>query len=330
MDFILPFTIKPSEDKISYRQKIFFIGSCFTEEIGNHFKKLKFDVLQNPNGILYDPRSIAYALSSYVENKKYAAQDLFSQDEIWHSWQHHSVFSGRKKDEVINNINSSQSAAHIFLQNTSWLVITLGTSYSYRLKSNSEFVANCHKAPSSLFDKMLTPFEEIELQISTAIHNLQLFNPNIKIIFTISPVRHIRDGIIENNRSKARLIEAVHSIIEKNENVFYFPAYELVIDVLRDYRFYKEDLVHANETAINYVFESFCKTWLSEDTKKLVTELKTLLSAMNHKPFQKESAAHKKFLETQLERAKKMVALNTGIDLSKEINYFSGNITESL
>ncbi len=324
MDFILPFTIKPSADKISYGQKIFFIGSCFTEEIGNRFKKLKFDVLQNPNGILYDPRSIAYALSSYVENKKYQEQDLFSQDELWHSWQHHSVFSGMNKEEVINNINRSQSAAHNFLRNASWLIITLGTSYSYRLKSNSEFVANCHKAPSSIFDKILTALEEIQLQISTAIQNLQLFNPGLKIIFTISPVRHIRDGIIENNRSKARLIEVVHAIIEKNKNTFYFPAYELVIDVLRDYRFYKEDMVHANETAVNYVFESFCKTLLSEDAKKLVTELKTLLSAMNHKPFQNESAAHKKFLETQLEKAKKIKGLNPGIDLSKEINYFSG------
>ncbi len=325
MDFILPFNIKPSENKISYGQKILFIGSCFTEEIGNHFEKLKFDVLQNPNGILYDLRSIAHALTSYVENKQYQEQDLFSQNEIWHSWQHHSAFSGMKKVEVISNINRSQSAAHIFLKDASWLLITLGTSYSYRLKSNSEFVANCHKVPSSFFDKILTPLEEIQLQISTAIRDVQLFNPNLKIIFTISPVRHIRDGIIENNRSKARLIEAVHSMIEKNKNVFYFPAYELVIDVLRDYRFYKEDMVHANATAVNYVFESFCKTWLSEDAKKMASELKTLLYAMNHKPFQKESAAHKKFLETQLERAKKIDSLNAGIDLSEEINYFSGN-----
>ncbi len=324
MDFILPFNIKPSEDKISYGQKIFFIGSCFTEEIGNHFNKLKFDVLQNPNGILYDPRSIAYAITLYVQNKQYRRQDLFLHDELWHSWQHHSVFSGMNKDDVIANINTSQSAGHSFIQKASWLIITLGTSYSYRLKSNGEFVANCHKAPSSFFDKMLTPLEEIELQISSAIKDVQLFNPNLKIIFTISPVRHIGDGIIENSRSKARLIEAVHSIIEKNKNVFYFPAYELVIDVLRDYRFYKEDMVHANETAVNYVFESFCKTLLSEDAKKLVTELKTLLSAMNHKPFQKESAAHKKFLETQLEKAKNIKGLNPDIDLSKEINYFSG------
>ncbi len=323
MEFILPFQIEPSKDKVSYNQKILFLGSCFTEEIGNHFKNLKFNVLQNPNGILYDPISISSALASYIENKQYIAEELFFHDELWHSWQHHSEFSGIDETTVLQKMNQSQSQANIFLKTASWLVITLGTSYHYQLKSNKEPVANCHKTAASFFDKGLISIDAIYSKLSGVIKNLQLYNPDIKIIFTISPVRHVRDGIIENNRSKARLIEATHSIVEQSDNVFYFPAYELVIDVLRDYRFYKSDMVHANEIAVNYVFETFCNTYLDEAAKKLISELKPLLNAMNHRPFQKDSAAHKEFLKTQLERARKISQAHPIIDLSKEIKYFS-------
>ncbi len=325
MEFILPFQIDPSPHKISYDQKIFFLGSCFTEEIGNNFKNLKFDVLQNPNGILYDPVSISSSLSSYIENKQFADDDLFLHDEIWHSWQHHSAFSGLDKDTVLKNINESQSHANSFLKTTSWLVITLGTSFHYLLKDNNEPVANCHKAPANYFDKRLISIDDIYSSLSTAIKKLRLYNPGINIIFTISPVRHVRDGVTENNRSKARLIEAVHSIVENNNSVFYFPAYELVIDVLRDYRFYKSDMVHANEMAVNYVFEIFCNTYLDDPAKKLIIELKSLVNAMNHRPFQKESVAHKNFLKKQLEIARKIIAANPTINLTKEIDYFSCN-----
>ncbi len=260
MEFVLPFHIAPSAFKISYADKIFFIGSCFSEEIGERFTYLKFNVLQNPNGILYDPLSISYALNSYIENKKFNDDDLFSNGDLWHSWHHHSVFSGMEKDVVLQKINQSQSAANSFLKNASCVIVTLGTAYNYQLKRNKESVSNCHKAPASLFKKNLMETAEIIACLSSTIKNLQAYNPDVTIIFTISPVRHVRDGVIENNRSKARLIDAVHSIKENNEHVLYFPAYELVIDVLRDYRFYKSDLVHANEAAVQYVFESFCNT----------------------------------------------------------------------
>ncbi len=326
MEFILPFHIEPSRNKISHDQKILFMGSCFTEEIGNHFKNLKFDVLRNPNGILYDPRSVTYALNSYIENKQYHEEDLFFQNELWHSWQHHSRWSGINKKEVLDKINRSQSAANIFLQKASWLIITPGTSYSYQLKNNESFVANCHKSPGSFFSKNLISIEEIYSQLLLTVQHLQEFNPNLKIIFTISPVRHVKDGIIENNRSKARLIEAVHSIAEEHDHVFYFPAYEIVIDILRDYRFYKSDMVHANEMAVNYVFERFCNAYLDEPAKKLVDELKALLNAMNHKPFHKEGDAHKKFLKTHLEKTQKIIEAKPGVDLTNELKYFSGGL----
>ncbi|MDQ6763227.1 MAG: GSCFA domain-containing protein, partial [Bacteroidota bacterium] len=270
MEFILPFHIPVPDYKISYADKIFLIGSCFSEEIGEHLANLKFNVLQNPNGILYDPLSISYALNSYVDNKRYDECGLFSTDDLWHSWHHHSVFSGTDKHEVLQKINQSQSRANAFLKNAACVIITLGTAYNYQLKSNNEFIGNCHKAPASLFQKNLMETVEIISRLSQAIKNLQSYNPGVTIIFTISPVRHVRDGVIENNRSKARLIDAVHSIKENNDRILYFPAYELVIDILRDYRFYKSDLVHANELAVQYVFESFCNTFFNEATTKLM------------------------------------------------------------
>lgn len=323
MNLLLPFQVTPSPLKISYADKILFIGSCFTEEIGKQMKDLKFDVLQNPNGILYDPLSISAALTSYIDNKQFKEDDLFLLNELWHSWQHHSVFSGIDKEKVLQNINHSQQEAHQFLKNASWLIITAGTAFNYHLTVSGEPVANCHKAPSNFFEKKFISIEDIISQLSTTVTKLQSFNPNLKIIFTISPVRHVRDGVIENNRSKARLIEAVHFIKEKYEKVFYFPAYELIIDVLRDYRFYKNDLVHPTETATDFVFENFCNAYVDEPGKKLLKEIKNIVSAMNHKPFQKESDAYKKFMAVQLEKIKMIAAKIPSVDFTNEEKYFS-------
>lgn len=323
MEFLLPFHVTPSSHKITYADKIIFIGSCFTEEIGKMMKELKFNVSQNPNGILYDPLSIASALDSYIENKQYKETDLFLLNEIWHSWQHHSVFSGMNKENVLENINRSQSEAHQFLKEASWLIITLGTSYNYQLKKSLQPVANCHKAPQDFFEKKLLSIEEITSHLSNVISNLQSCNSNLKIILTVSPVRHVRDGVVENNRSKARLIEAVHSIKENYKNVFYFPAYELIIDVLRDYRFYKSDLVHPTETATGFVFENFCNAFVDEREKKLLEEIKSVVAAMNHKPFHKQSAAHKKFMKVQLEKINAIKANYPLIDFTNEEKFFS-------
>ena len=286
-------------------------------------KDLKFDVLQNPNGILYDPLSSALALDSYMESKQYKENDLFLLNELWHSWQHHSAFSGMDREAVLQNINQSQIKAHQFLEDASWLVITLGTAYNYQLKNSGEPVANCHKAPQNSFAKKLLPIEEIILRLTDVIIKLQSFNSGLKIIFTVSPVRHIRDGVIGNNRSKARLIEAAHSIKESFQQVFYFPAYELIIDVLRDYRFYKNDLVHPADTATAFVFEKFCNAFVDEPGKKLSEEIKSIITAMNHRPFQKDSAAHKKFQNTQLEKIKVIKARLPLIDFSNEEKFFS-------
>ncbi|MEO9005154.1 MAG: GSCFA domain-containing protein [Ginsengibacter sp.] len=323
MEFILPFQLPPYPFRISYTDKILLIGSCFSEEIGNKMSGLKFNILQNPNGILYDPLSISEALTSYIDNKPIIDNDLFELNGLWHSWKHHSVFSGLKKGEVLSKLNQSQSAANRFLANANLLIITLGTSYQYHLKQNDQPVANCHKAPSSFFRKILLAIDEITFALLEVLDKIKIFNPHVKIIFTISPVKHVKDGLIENNRSKSRLIEAAHTVIKNKENCFYFPSYELVTDVLRDYRFYKSDLVHPNEIAINFVFEKFCDSLLDDANRKTLEKIQNIMSAVNHRPFLKESDAHQKFIQAQLLNIQKIEKEYPFIDLSVEKKYFS-------
>jgi hypothetical protein len=322
MEFFLPFQTRSFPFKISYTDKILFIGSCFSEEIGNKMMDLKFDVLQNPNGILYDPISISDALFSYIENEAFDEKNLFELNGLWHSWKHHSAFSGVKKKDVLRTINNSIHQAHSFLKQTKILIITFGTAFNYQLKEGFKNVANCHKAPGNLFIKTLLPVEQIKADLSSAITALETFNPGLKIIVTVSPVKHVKDGVVENNRSKARLLEAAHLICDEKENVFYFPSYELVNDVLRDYRFYKKDLVHPNETAIDFVFEKFSHSFFGDVTKEAMKEIEKIISAMKHKPFIKESEAHQKFISSQIQNIGKIENAYSYIDLSKEKEFF--------
>jgi len=331
MQFQLPIQIKSPETRINYRDKIFLTGSCFTEHIGNSLSELKFPILQNPNGILFDPRSVCESLLSYTGNKRYKKDDLFYSNEVWKSWEHHSRFSNIHADDCLASINESQQAANFFLKDSDWLIITLGSSFSYRLtkealaagKEPGEGVANCHRAPSQWFDKHLLSVAETSSLLETSYHRLKQFNPKLKIIFTISPVRHIRDGVIENNRSKARLIEVVHDIINKFPGLYYFPAYELVIDVLRDYRFYDIDMVHPNYPATEFVMEKFREYFIDEESQQLMDEIRKIVIARKHKAFQPGTNAHKTFLRAHLEKTKELQSKYSFLDLSEEINYFT-------
>ena len=330
MQFQLPIQIKSPEKQINYRDKILLTGSCFTEHIGNSLGELKFPVLQNPNGILFDPRSVCNSIISYIENKKYNKEDLFLLNEVWNSWEHHSRFSNINAGECLKSINESQQRAHNFLKEADWLIITLGSSFSYRLTNeathgglqNNDGVANCHRAPSQWFNKDLLSIEETISLLDKAYHRLQQFNPKLKIIFTISPVRHIRDGVIENNRSKARLIESVHHMVNKFPGLYYFPAYELVIDVLRDYRFYDIDMVHPNYPATEFVMEKFNESFIDEKSLQLMEEIKKIVIARKHKPFQPETNSHKAFLKAHLDKTKELQSKFDFINFKEEIEYF--------
>jgi hypothetical protein len=230
-------------------------------------------------------------------------------------------------------MNASKIQAHDFLKKAHWVIITLGSSFSYRLTEQATFlqgsgphreVSNCHRAPAQWFKKRLMPVEETAALLDEMIHRLRLFNMDIRIIFTISPVRHIRDGVVENNRSKARLIEVVHALLDKYDHIYYFPAYEIVIDVLRDYRFYDIDMVHPNYLATTYVWEQFSRHFIQEETRDIMEEVSKLTTARRHQAFHPDTKAHRQFLNHQLERAKQLGKQYPFLDLRDEILYFSG------
>ena len=322
MKWMADIDIKGPANKINYNHSLFLIGSCFTEHIGNRMADYKFPVLQNPNGILFDPISVCYSLQSYINAKFYTAEDLFYLNDLWQSWQHHSMFSGMDQQAVLNTINKFQQQAHQFLRKANWMIITLGSSFSYKLVDGGTPVANCHRAPSQWFNKHLIEISEITNKLDDTIIQLKAFNPGLKIIFTISPVRHLRDGVIDNNRSKARLIEAVHQIEQQFEHCYYFPAYELVIDVLRDYRFYDIDLAHPNYAATEFVFEKFKEHYIENKSLELMDDIKKMVNAYRHRPFNPLTNSHQSFLNASLAKARQLQKQLPHLDFSEQINYF--------
>lgn len=322
MEFRAAFTPRPFSTTIRYGQSLLLAGSCFTENIGDKLRHHKFSVLDNPHGILFNPASIARALTTYIENKRYTRDDLFQHNELWGSWDHHTRFSDLTPEGTLQKINSAQEEAHQFLQKTDWVLLTLGSAFVYQLP-DQRIVANCHKVPTDRFHRRLLAVEEILSVLDNLIHRLLMFNPGLNIIFTISPVRHLREGFIENNRSKAALIQAVHHLVDKFNRLFYFPAYELVIDDLRDYRFFAEDMAHPNYLATNYVWDKFVATCMDTATAAVMKEVYALRAALLHKPFNPHSAAHQKFLAVHLEKTKVLQAAHPELNFEQELAYFS-------
>lgn len=328
MKFRFEFEPKKLPEPITHRHKILLVGSCFTENIGSKLDNYKFTTLQNPNGILFNPVSVAEALTAYVENTSVSEDDLFFYNDAWHSWKHHSRFSGLTPTDALANINASTAAAHRFLKDADFVFLTLGSAWIYTLTNKAPkatpgaVAANNHKAPADWFQRRLMTVEEVLRILDNVIHRLFLFNPKLKIIFTISPVRHLREGAVENNRSKAVLIGAVHHLVDKFDRLYYFPAYELVIDDLRDYRFYAEDLVHPNYFATQYVWEKFVGACIDEKTKALVEEIYAINLAYKHKPFNPQSAQHKTFLNSFYERTLRLQQENPFLNFEKELGYF--------
>jgi hypothetical protein len=329
MKFHFEFDIKKLQPGITHHDPLLLMGSCFTENIGEKLRRHKFNVLENPNGILFNPVSVAEALTGYVENNPVSGNDLFYLNEAWHSWKHHSRFSAVTTEDAVARINASTQAAHGFLKHASYVVITLGSAWIYKLTEKApgyaegKIAANNHKAPADWFQRKLMTTEEVLRVLDNCLHRIFLFNPDAKIIFTISPVRHLREGVVENNRSKAVLIQAVHHLVEKFDRLYYFPAYELVIDDLRDYRFYAEDLVHPNYFATRYVWEKLVDACMDEKTKQLMEEIAAINLGYQHKPFNAASEQHMKFLRTFYNRTSTLREQHPYLDLHRELNYFS-------
>jgi hypothetical protein len=317
MQFRTELLIPNSLFKIEHHHALFFIGSCFAENIAEKTKSLLFNTLINPHGILYNPKSIALALEDYCLNKQYTKDDLFFHENLWHSWNHHSRFSDVDINVCLNNINKEITTAHEFLKQTNYLFITLGSAFVYNYTEKNIYVGNCHKLPNKKFTKELLSIQTIINDLTLSIKTIKKLNSEIKIIFTISPVRYIRYGIIENNLSKARLIEAVHQLCNTIENCFYFPAYELVIDDLRDYRFFKEDLVHPNDFAINYVWEKLSNAYFSNQCLNIIKEIEEIIKSENHRPMNVNSESYLLFKKALAEKKNKLQMLYPYIKFNK-------------
>lgn len=331
MQWHLPISINAPDRKIAYQDKLLLTGSCFTEHIGKGLSDLKFDVLQNPHGILFGVDAICQSLEDYLSVKKYTTQDLFHLNGVWNCWNHHSVFSDTMPDRALEKINNSITNASNFLKQSDHIVLTLGSSFCYRLTAEAQLaskkeggsVANCHRAPALWFTKELLPVEWMVERLGTCISKLRELNPSLQVILTVSPVRHIRDGVQENNRSKARLFETIQRLEEKGFPIYYFPAFEIVVDVLRDYRFYDIDLVHPNFAATDYVIEQFMKNCVDSSSQELANEIKKLRTAFRHRPQHGGTTQHKEFLNQMFQKAAQLQSAYSFLDFSAELSYFS-------
>lgn len=322
MDLTLQPNIQPLAHPITYKDGILLIGSCFTEHISDRLQQHKFNVLSNPDGILFNPLSVAHSLDSYLAKKQYTTNDLFYLNELWNSWHHHTRFSNIAQAAALEGINQSQQVAGTFIKHAGWVIITLGSAFQYYLKDKNLPVANNHRAPAQWFEKRLLSISEITAALKNTMEKLFSVNPHVQVLLTISPVRHIRDGVVDNNRSKARLIEATHTLCGQLDRVHYFPAYELIIDVLRDYRFYDIDFVHPNYLATTFVWEQFVKTCIDPSAKEVMEQVHEIMVARGHKARFPQTEAHQKFRQSHATKARELMHKYPYLDLKEELNYF--------
>ena len=293
-------------NQIDYNSKVLLLGSCFSENIGEKFEYFKFQQLQNPFGILFHPLAIETLVTNAINKKEYTKDDLFFHNEQWHCFDVHSRYSHSSQEELLEGLNKSIATTYQCLTEASHVIITLGTAWMYRFIETDQPVANCHKIPQKKFLKELLSVSQISEALDAIMSLIKSVNSNVSFIFTVSPVRHTKDGFIENTKSKAHLITAIHQIVDDRNGNYYFPSYEIMMDELRDYRFYSEDMLHPNQTAITYIWERFQQVWMTNDTQSTLKVVADIQKGMTHRPFNPKSEAHQAFLQ-QLEHKKTLV-----------------------
>ena len=284
--------------KIHLKGRILTLGSCFAENIGQKLVENKFITLCNPFGIVYNPISISSCIDRIVHKGYIKTKELQLCQDYYCHMDFHSQFNTIDKQTTFEAINKAIESTFSFVdQGLDWLIVSLGTAYAYKHLESNQIVNNCHKFPSNKFERFLLDTDQILSSLSHSIQKLSIQNPDLKVIITVSPIRHIRDGLKANLRSKSRLIEAAHLLSEKVDQCFYFPAYEILIEELRDYRWYKEDLIHPNDQAVEYVWQQFMSFAFDEESKVLTKKMTALIKNLNHKAFLAESSQYKSFLD---------------------------------
>ncbi len=316
MNFRTQIKLQKETNKIDYNSKIILIGSCFSDNISAKFNFLRFKNNSNPFGIIFQPKAIEILILKSLENELFTEEDLVFNNERWHCLDVHSDFSNSDKNSILTNLNSVLKQFKIQLLEASHIIITLGTSWVYRYLKTDTIVANCHKIPQKEFQKELLSVTEITNSLENIMQKIKRLNSNCNVLFTLSPVRHLKDGFIENQQSKAHLLTAIHQAVKANNNVFYFPSYEIMLDDLRDYRFYKKDMLHPNQTAIDYIWNKFSEVWINENTKSIMQQVIEIQNSLNHKPFNENSKLHQEFLRL-LQIKMNNLKHDFGIDFAK-------------
>ncbi|MCT4613327.1 MAG: GSCFA domain-containing protein [Marinifilaceae bacterium] len=297
-------TIVELEDynlSISHKNKIITMGSCFAENIGGRLTDNRFDICINPFGILYNPASIAKSIDFLIDNKEFSSSDFQFNNGIYSCFDLHGKFSGIDIDKCIEVANNSIAEGRDYLQKSDVFIITFGTSWVYQLSDNNQIVSNCHKFPSKIFKRIRLTKDQIVNTYNQLNKKIRQINPNIQIIFTVSPIRHWKDGANGNQLSKAELLLAIEQICKENENAAYFPSYEIIMDELRDYRFYNEDMIHVSDTAVDYIWQRFSDAFFGNEAKELNKRINKIVKALNHRPVNPNTEQHTKF-KMNLER----------------------------
>lgn len=297
MQFSTPIPISKYSNAIDYHSKLISIGSCFAENIGEKFNYFKFQNTVNPFGIIFNPVSLEKIISRCVSKTYFTENDIFFHNDLWHCFEVHSELSNLDKNELLAQLNNLIDVTNKHISKATHVLITLGTSWVYKLKSTNEIVANCHKVPQKEFEKELLSTEQIEQSLQNIISNITSVNTNAKFIFTVSPVRHSKDGFFENNVSKAHLLSAVFKTVNRQQTTAnYFPSYEIMMDELRDYRFYANDMLHPSQQAIDFIWIKFFENYVNEKEFQTMQEICNIQKGLQHRPFNPNTPANQQFL----------------------------------
>jgi hypothetical protein len=310
MQFRTKIPIPQSDFKIDYNSKIVSLGSCFAENMAVKFDYFKFQNICNPFGIIFNPVSIEKIIHKAVNQELFTEKDIFFHNERWHCFDVHSDLNHSNKEVFLENINAILQETNNHIAKSTHIIITYGTSWVYRNLESNGIVANCHKVPQKEFKKEILSIETIEKSIQNTIELIKKINPNCNFIFTVSPVRHLKDGLVENQLSKAHLLSAIYQILQSEicnlKSAIYFPSYEIMMDELRDYRFYAEDMLHPSKVAIDYIWERFSKTTISEESHSIMEDVETIQKGLSHRPFNPNSESHQQFLSNLQDKMAKL------------------------
>ena len=319
MNFSTPVELPSDLPRFTQADELLLMGSCFATNIGALLADARFRPDVNPFGVLYNPLSVSTALRELVTGRLYKEEDLFFFRECWHSPMHHGSFSAFTPEETLHAINSRLHHAYKKLPELNWLMVTMGTAYVYKQKESGQVVANCHQLPESHFLRYRLSVEEIVEDYTALITEMAARNPELKWLFTVSPIRHIRDGMHANQLSKSTLLLAIDRLQQLfPERVFYFPSYEIILDELRDYRFYADDMLHPSPLAIRYLWERFSETFFSPETKQVIVAVQDIRRDLAHKPFHPESEAYQRFLGQIVLKIERLIGKYPYLDFQKE------------